>query len=619
MGSFKVKLVGYFVLLALIPLVAAFWGFTSIAARSETRQADARLESSLRAALAVYQDDLEQANARAVHLAQRKGFAAALAARDRARLDAYLAGSRRLRIVAPGLTLGADPPPLAASRRIAVIGPQGNLGSVAAYLPLDRALARRLQERAGFESGDRVALLENGRVVAGPSGATAIGPGHPETVRLGGERYRTLVSDTLDGTSSKVTLAALTPQARIDSSSGATQQRLLVALLAVLILVGLVAWLEGRSIVRAVSRLVRASNAIAAGDLERRVPVTGRDELATLARSFNDMAEQLSARLHELEDERARLQDAITLFGEALAATHDVDQLLRVVLDAEVEATGATGGTVIVNGRVAARVGAREGKDSIEVPLRAGETNFGQLTLFGDAFDEEHTLTAISLAGHAVVALENARLHRIVQHQALVDGLTGLANRRHAENALDAELARAARFGGSVAFILCDLDNFKKVNDRFGHLAGDDVLRELASVLRDTVRAVDVASRWGGEEFALLLPATDAAGATQVAERAREALEQRAILTQDGDAVRVTASFGVASYPEHRTRDELLGAADAALYEAKRRGRNRVETAMREGSVREELYRSSGKALETGYNRPSTSGQGDEQEESVAG
>jgi len=231
MGSFKIKLVGYFVLLALVPLVAAFWGFTSIAARSETREADARLESSLRAALATYQDELEQTNSRAVRLARRKGFAAALALRQRPKLEAYLAGSNRLRIEAPGLTLGAEPPPLAASRRITVIGPQGDLGTVVAYLPLDSSLARKLQERAGLESGDRVALLENGRVVAGPSGATAIATGHPETVRLGGDRYRALVSDTLDGATSKVTLAALTPQARIDSSSGSTQRRLLLALL----------------------------------------------------------------------------------------------------------------------------------------------------------------------------------------------------------------------------------------------------------------------------------------------------------------------------------------------------------------------------------------------------
>jgi diguanylate cyclase (GGDEF)-like protein len=234
---------------------------------------------------------------------------------------------------------------------------------------------------------------------------------------------------------------------------------------------------------------------------------------------------------------------------------------------------------MIVDGTVAAQVGDTHGADRIEVPLRAGDTNFGSIVLSGDAFDEERTLTAVSLAGHAVVALENARLHRIVEHQALVDGLTGLANRRQAQAALESEVARAERFGGSVALVLCDLDNFKTVNDRFGHLSGDDVLRELAGVLRESVRAVDIAARWGGEEFALLLPGTDATGALQVAERARAALERRTILSQDGQPIHVTASFGVASAPDHGRGDELLLAADAALYEAKRQGKNRVNAA----------------------------------------
>jgi diguanylate cyclase (GGDEF)-like protein len=98
-------------------------------------------------------------------------------------------------------------------------------------------------------------------------------------------------------------------------------------------------------------------------------------------------------------------------------------------------------------------------------------------------------------------------------------------------------------------------------------------------VLRETVRVVDVAARWGGEEFALILPETDAAGGQQLAERAREALESRTILTQEGVPVRVTASFGVAAYPEHGRDDDLVAAADSALYEAKRGGKNRVETA----------------------------------------
>jgi diguanylate cyclase (GGDEF)-like protein len=290
------------------------------------------------------------------------------------------------------------------------------------------------------------------------------------------------------------------------------------------------------------------------------------------------MAEQLGARVDELESERARLQEAITLFGEALVATHDIDQLLRVVLDVEIEATGATSGFIIVDGAVAAQVGEPNGEDRIEVPLRAGESSFGHLVLTGPEFDDDKRLTAVSIAAQAVVALDNARLHRIVRHQALVDGLTGLANRRQAERSLETELARAQRFGGPLAVVLADLDDFKVVNDRHGHLVGDDVLRELATVFEATVRNIDIAARWGGEEFMLILPGTDEAGGALLAERARTALAGRTILTQDGVPVRVTASFGVAAWPEHGG-DDLLGAADSALYQAKHRGKNRVETA----------------------------------------
>src|SRR5439155_7741229 len=139
-------------------------------------------------------------------------------------------------------------------------------------------------------------------------------------------------------------------------------------------------------------------------------------------------------------------------------------------------------------------------------------------------FDGEQRGTAASLVGHAVVALENARLHRIVQRQALVDGLTGLANRRQCESALGAERARAERFDGPLAFVLADLDDFKAVNDRYGHPAGDVVLREFAETLRESVREIDLAGRWGGEEFALVLPGADLAGGVQLAERVRSSL-----------------------------------------------------------------------------------------------
>jgi diguanylate cyclase (GGDEF)-like protein len=571
MGSFKFKLVAYFGLLALVPLAAAFWGYQSIAARSQTREADVRLQSGLRSGLAAYQDRLDSAARAADRLARSSGFAPALARNDRAALRRLLGTTQRLRIVGPHVDLGAKPKRVATGRRVSVIGPKGPLGQVVAQLPLDSNLEQLLRLRAGLAEGDGMRLL--------PVGTFRMPEGKTATVSFAGKRFRTLVSTPLAGAPT-MTLAVLAPQSKIDAATMHTERSLLAAVLATLLLVGVIAWLEGRSIVRSIKRLVTAANSMALGDLDKRVPVNGRDELALLARSFNEMAEQLSARMQELETERARLQGAIALFGEALAATHDVEELLRVVLDVEIEATDATSGHVIVDGAVVAEAGEPKGNDRIEIPLRAGEANFGHLVLIGHEFDEEARFTAISIAAHAVVALDNARLHRIVRQQALIDGLTGLANRRHAERSLETEASRAERFGGPLAVVLVDLDDFKEVNDRHGHLAGDDVLRELATVLSETVRSVDIASRWGGEEFALILPGADAVGGAQLAERARVALAERTILTQEGVPVRVTASFGVASFPEHGEGDDLLRAADSALYEAKKRGKNRVETAV---------------------------------------
>ena len=132
------------------------------------------------------------------------------------------------------------------------------------------------------------------------------------------------------------------------------------------------------------------------------------------------------------------------------------------------------------------------------------------------------------------MALENARLHRIVAEQALSDDLTGLANRRRCEEALAAEIARVRRFGGSFAVVLGDLDGFKQLNDTHGHAAGDLVLREFGLLLKDTLRASDLAARWGGEEFVLLLTGTDLGGALELAERVRAGLEARTILAGDG-------------------------------------------------------------------------------------
>ena len=491
MGSFKVKLVAYFLLLSLLPLAAAFWGFSTVAARSETRRVDARLQAGLRAALATYQDELVAGDDSAAQLARNPAFQRALIRRDRGGIERLLRGHPNLSVETAGLQIG-HVDPTAATREVAVVGANGTRGAVVAAVPLDQSLAARLEGRSGLDPDEHVILIEDRRVVAGP--AASVGgrvdelPGKTHMFSFGGTRYRALVAETLNGLPS-ATIGVISPQTRIDAANHAAMQRLLAGLFACLLLVAAVAYIEGRAIVRTLRRLVEATRAISRGDLKQRVQVQGRDEFALLGRTFNEMAAQLQTRLDELEWQRSRLRDVITRFGEALGATHDADQLLRLIVEAAVEATSAKGGVIVSSSGDLVQTGRpAEGAEKIEVPLTAGDVTFGSLLLFGDDFEDEDRMTAVSLASHAVVALDNARLHRIVERQALVDGLTGLANRRQCEETLAAELARLERFGGPLALVVADLDWFKNVNDQYGHPSGDAVLREFAQLLQETVR-----------------------------------------------------------------------------------------------------------------------------------
>jgi diguanylate cyclase (GGDEF)-like protein len=580
-ASFKVKLVAYFLLLSLLPLAAAFWGFSTVAARSETRRVDARLQAGLRAANAAYQDELVAADDAAAALARNAAFQRALLRHDRSTIQRLLNGRPNLSVDAGSLHVGRTDP-TAATRQVQVVGDHGVRGAVLAAVPLDQKLVSHLEGRSGLDPDEHVILIEDRRVVAGPAdtlgGSFEELPGKTHTLTFAGTRYRAVVAETLNDLPS-ATIGVISPQTRIDAANHAAFQRLLAGLFACLLLVATVAYIEGRAIVRTLRRLVDATRAISRGDLQQRVPVHGRDEFALLGRTFNEMAAQLQTRLDELERQRARLRDVIARFGEALGATHDAAQLMRLIVEAAMEATAAKGGVLIASSGELIRAGIPDGDDKIEVPLSAGQVSFGSLVLFGDHFEDEERMTAVSLAAQAVVALDNARLHRIVERQALVDGLTGLANRRQCEETLAAELARLERFGGPLAVVVADLDWFKDVNDRYGHPSGDSVLREFAQLLQETLRDVDLAGRWGGEEFMLILPGTDLAGGAQVAERIRVGLAGRIVLSADGSPIPVTASFGVAATPHASTAAGLFSAADAALYEAKRNGKNRVETA----------------------------------------
>ena len=186
----------------------------------------------------------------------------------------------------------------------------------------------------------------------------------------------------------------------------------------------------------------------------------------------------------------------------------------------------------------------------------------------------------VVVVGASVTAMRArlAALVGVLADSARTDALTGLKNRRAFEETLAVELERAARTGETVALLIGDLDHFKAINDDFGHPVGDEVLRRVADAFARTVRRVDVAFRIGGEEFAVIVPATDLASAHLLSERVREAVREE-FVSGPRD---VTLSLGVAAYPEHGPDAvSLMAQADAACYQAKARGRNRTVTAPR--------------------------------------
>ena len=215
------------------------------------------------------------------------------------------------------------------------------------------------------------------------------------------------------------------------------------------------------------------------------------------------------------------------------------------------------------------------------VPVLCDQRVIGAIVVEGaepGALAEEEARNVGLLAAVARGSLEKVWEIEEVTQRARTDELTGLANRRHFDEQLRRVLAETDRFGGTSSLILVDIDEFKHVNDTYGHEAGDAVLRQVAKTLGDGVRAVDICARFGGEEIAILLPQTPIAGATELAERLRRTIADRPIM-HEGAAIRVTASFGIAGYPETVPHgDWLFPAADKAMYAAKAGGRNCVKS-----------------------------------------
>ncbi len=178
--------------------------------------------------------------------------------------------------------------------------------------------------------------------------------------------------------------------------------------------------------------------------------------------------------------------------------------------------------------------------------------------------------------GQLTLGLQRISLYTQVQESALHDGLTGLLGRRHFRQRFEEEVERTGRRSTHMAFLMVDIDDFKKVNDTYGHLVGDIVLREVAEMIQHSVREMDMVGRYGGEEFSVVLPEATRELGVQIADRIRQAIERTAIQAYD-EKIAVTVSIGVAFMPEDAsTAEKLIELADQAMYEAKRTGRNRV-------------------------------------------
>ena len=219
----------------------------------------------------------------------------------------------------------------------------------------------------------------------------------------------------------------------------------------------------------------------------------------------------------------------------------------------------------------------KESASRMSIPLISFGQTLGVLTLHSsklNAFRKGELQSLESVADICANSIQNAHYVERVKQLAYLDGLTGIFNRRFFELRITEEIERARRYGNAMAVIMADIDQFKRLNDEFGHLLGDEVLRQVSSIFHQQLRKIDVVCRYGGEEFALLLTQTNMEHAFAVAEKLRKTIEKWQF---PGVPRAITISAGVAAFPLHgNNRDELVRAADSGLYLAKQAGRNRV-------------------------------------------
>ncbi|MBN2498643.1 MAG: diguanylate cyclase [Deltaproteobacteria bacterium] len=365
-------------------------------------------------------------------------------------------------------------------------------------------------------------------------------------------------------------------------------------------------------ITRPLARLVQAADSISAGRLEVRVGIRGTRELFKLGQAFDSMAASIERQIREIEEKSSELEAGYRVLAR-LGSTIDREALMEGVLEVitdvlgaracELAALDARRGVVdrfahgqagyasapLEPGTQAPPAGEdliahlkrimQPGPGDLFIPLQVEGRGLGGMLARaapGRAFSERQRKLAEAISHHILVALENARLYEL----AIRDGLTGLTIRRYFLARLEDELARAKRYGQPICLLMIDIDHFKRVNDSWGHPAGDRVLQSMAARLRGALRSSDLLSRYGGEEMVALLPEQGREQGRLVAEKLRAVVADEPFDLGEGNLQTVTISLGVAAFPADASGGpDLVARADQALYAAKQAGRNRVELA----------------------------------------
>ena len=613
--SFRNRLRLFFVVIVVIPMIAVAVVLFQLVSRTGQSQVDAQLSGAERVAGNQYRQSADRADVAGQAMVSDDGLRRAIAESPGAIEDSLAAAARKagaqrvvLELDGPGtFEFGSEPGVAPAGNALA--DPNGRpLGRIVTAVDTATSFATRLEDTA--EVG--VVVLQ-GREVLGASRAELARSSLPESgsTEIEGTSYRvsTLEVEGFDG--EKLALRITLPE----SASGGSPSLLVIGALAGFLLLAVAfAYTVSRTLQAEVQRLLEAARAIGRGDFSKRVPTEGNDEFAALGSEFNLMARELESRLEELQRERARLQEAIRRVGLSFTKSLDRVGLLEVVVQTAVDGVEAACGRATIrragedrllevsaagdphayqralHAAEAAALDAGQiaeidlaGASALAAPL-GGTDDGGAVGIVSVARGDrrftpgEHELFSY-LTNQASVSVENVDLHETVQRQAVTDELTGLFNHRRFQEVMTQEVERARRYNQEMGLIMLDIDDFKRVNDTYGHMQGDMVLREVAGVLRQSSREIDEPARYGGEEMAVALPQTDLEGAYRFAERVRRRIEALDLPLLDGDGtLKVTASFGAASLANAPGdgKDALVASADAALYRAKRSGKNRT-------------------------------------------